>query len=842
MTAPKLPCSNCRSDQAKPKCARCTARGLECIPVERKAVFRRGARGIPGTGEWGSVAQQTWVNSEPRKWRRMAAGALGAGSGGSGGSSTILGAVSVLPNSEGVGRRSGFSGEIEGQTQAQVPVRSLHEEESQVLSGPHGINASPAPHDGCFNPLDTLVSAAAGLQGWSPASIPESRRSIGASHGSHASPYGGSHNSPRAFPTGGESIKPLESVEESCLIRYFIEELSPWFDHCDDRRHFALVVPLRAHSCLTVRNAIFAVSSRHLSRVPRYKTPHGILYHGQLLPDLTTSSAVEYMLKCIPGLLTFHDAQDPEKQENLMAATIILRQYEEMEEEMEEGEAETIANSDVDVDGLPSGREQRVNFLAITQAIIYSMISSPLGRSSLATAAYWIAIRQEVYYALTRKRVPCITFTREDWETATVANTMIMHAGEVTKWCWGDRSVQEYERLKHQQQTLTSDYSTHLLPILQKPPDPSKGEIFPTVWYATDAQVTGAQHLELARMILTAENPALRNPTTPRATHRKAESHVRSIVLNLCGIAVDNSPRRMPALVNAVIAIMLYGEFFTDGREREALVGVIERTKGMHAWPLKRPFERLRAQWGVFDENNMLSSKTKPLILALPKTFTNPADLPTLVAKYKLLRLHSLTTDPDAFSSTLSRESTFTDKAWETRLLNPVSTTLIAIPSDAGQACDEILSRGDVSTLIERAWVGQVTLLGPVALHDFAGEEEYGRVEKPWEVFDGIDFLEAARTVSVLERGSRVVYLLAGMYVCPKVRGAGYGRGLVEQALQTVGAACDSRGWKGVVVVMVTPGNEGAKRLYEKAGFVAREETISVGGNEECVLEWQIGP
>ena len=148
------------------------------------------------------------------------------------------------------------------------------------------------------------------------------------------------------------------------------------------------------------------------------------------------------MLKCIPGLLSFHTVQDPRDQENLMAAAIILRQYEEMEEEMVEEATET--EMDADNTGDERQQQQRVNFLAITQTIIYSMISSPLARSSLAIAAYWIAIRQEVYYALTRKRAPRVAFTPEDWTNATVANMMIMHAGEVTKWCWGDRSVAEY--------------------------------------------------------------------------------------------------------------------------------------------------------------------------------------------------------------------------------------------------------------------------------------------------------------------------------------------------------------------------------------------------------------
>ncbi|BCS27073.1 uncharacterized protein APUU_60121S [Aspergillus puulaauensis] len=575
MTAPKLPCWNCRRrhikcDKQKPKCGRCTTRGLDCVPVERKAVFRRGSK--DSAGERFAV-DQTWVNSEPRKWRRA---------------ETVQGSV-VLDQpiiSPGLGGEGEQGIQAEDAT-ALDPVSTLPEFDDGIPV--HSF------HDIPINGLDALVSAAVGIQ-----HSPISGGSIGASHGS---PYELNHTPSTNSSPGNSTVQPLANVEEACLLRYFIEELSPWFDHCDSQSHFRVAVPMRAHHCLTLRNAIFAVSSRHLSRLPQFKTPRGIVYHGQLLPDLSTSSAVEYMLKCIPGLLSFHKMHDPRDQENLMAAAIILRQYEEMEEEME-GEMEEGADIEIDTDTDTDNvgeRQQRVNFLAITQTIIYSMISSPLARSSLATAAYWIAIRQEVYYALTRKQAPRVSFTSEDWSNATVANIMIMHAGEVTKWCWGDKSFAEYERLKHHQQQLISSYSPHLLPLLQTRADKSKGEIFPTVWYTTDAQVTGAQHLDLARMILIAENPRLQEPHTPRAAHRQAEARVRSIVLNLCGIAVGNVSRRMPALVNAVIAILLYGEYFTEEGERDALRGVIDRTRDMRAWPLRRPFERLCGLWEMGD-------------------------------------------------------------------------------------------------------------------------------------------------------------------------------------------------------------------------------------------------
>ncbi|OQE83112.1 hypothetical protein PENNAL_c0034G09808 [Penicillium nalgiovense] len=313
-------------------------------------------------------------------------------------------------------------------------------------------------------------------------------------------------------------------------------------------------------------------------------TSRGIVYHGQTLPGLTKSTSLEYMLKCIPELIQFPEIQDPIHQENIMAATIVLRQYEEMEEETEEGE-------------IGNNADERVNFLAITQTIIDTMISTPLDHS-LATAAYWIAIRQEVYYALTRQRAPQFRFSSDRWQNASTANTMIMFASEVAKWRWGAKQPQEWEKLKAKQQQLYHDHPHELEPILEKNADRAKGNMFPTIWYSFDSQVTAIQHLKLAEMILIAESPYLENARG--ALHRKAEAQVRTIVLYLCGIAL-NHPRCQPALVNAVIAITLYGEYFVHQEERDALLGIINQTMELHVWPMRKACQSLQQEWDIMD-------------------------------------------------------------------------------------------------------------------------------------------------------------------------------------------------------------------------------------------------
>ena len=62
---------------------------------------------------------------------------------------------------------------------------------------------------------------------------------------------------------------------------------------------------------------------------------------------------------------------------------------------------------------------------------------------------------------------------------------------------------------------------------------------------------------------------------------------MKLLFLELCGRALCH-PASPPVLVNAAIGIQLYGDFFTDQYERQALRGVVEKYRDTHAWPVKR--------------------------------------------------------------------------------------------------------------------------------------------------------------------------------------------------------------------------------------------------------------
>lgn len=260
-------------------------------------------------------------------------------------------------------------------------------------------------------------------------------------------------------------------------MRYYIEEIAHWvsipppslpssilpgiphtnnrqqLDLADPDRHFQLRVPVVARSQPHLLNAIFAVAARHLIRMPQYKDPRGIInYHGQLLPNLDPHSAVEYMLKCIPALRRFHDGPaDDEFLDSVVATAVLLRQLEEIDDDDHEvhhhGHHDHHQTVGI-ISAPPPQTLKQVNFLPIIDAVLRSAPSQALfSRRTLIQAAYWMALRQEIYHSFTRKQAPQMILAAEYWVGASCVNKSVMHTVQVLKWRWGDGSYQEWGEL-----------------------------------------------------------------------------------------------------------------------------------------------------------------------------------------------------------------------------------------------------------------------------------------------------------------------------------------------------------------------------------------------------------
>ena len=147
---------------------------------------------------------------------------------------------------------------------------------------------------------------------------------------------------------------------------------------------------------------------------------------------------------CRPALRDFHHTEDHHYRELLIATAIILRQFEEMDEE--EDPAIDIL-SPQDLNSTPPNT--RVTFLGIINEVIRSSVKERgFHQKGLLNVVYWISLRQEVFYGLTKGRNPRMLLIPEQWNHATTVNKTVMHATQAANWLFGDRSVGEWRTLQ----------------------------------------------------------------------------------------------------------------------------------------------------------------------------------------------------------------------------------------------------------------------------------------------------------------------------------------------------------------------------------------------------------
>ena len=95
-------------------------------------------------------------------------------------------------------------------------------------------------------------------------------------------------------------------------------------------RHFAILAPHRAFQCPALRYAIFSASARHISRRKHLSMKSKMPMQG-IRPDIGSEVALEYQSLCISHLMALSGDPLEVQDENLLAASVILRFYEELD-------------------------------------------------------------------------------------------------------------------------------------------------------------------------------------------------------------------------------------------------------------------------------------------------------------------------------------------------------------------------------------------------------------------------------------------------------------------------------------------------------------------------------
>ncbi|KAH0017954.1 hypothetical protein KCU78_g7359, partial [Aureobasidium melanogenum] len=383
-------------------------------------------------------------------------------------------------------------------------------------------------------------------------------------------------------------------------MRFFVEKIAPAIDLCDRDRHFALFVPQRASQCPILLNAVFAASARHLSTIS----------------DFDPIVSNKYNQECLKHLIPKLSDADAITDENLLAATVILRHLEELEISMSGSDTE--------------------NHLLGTHLLMSAQEHHRALAGGLRKAVYWFGLRQEIYVSFVKQRpihdsfkrctmdVPLNPIDDFDW-----ANSIIARTGEVIQFCFDERehSTTNYDNIVQHFDAWFMQKPDSYMPIYFV--EANSTNVFPELWYLNDAVITGLQHYHLGRALL-----AVYNPRIPRlgVAHRNALKEVGEVLKDqikiICGIALSNHSISA-SYVHASMMIAMGGDRFTERREQEGLFEILTKAQKEYAWPtqsvsISRKFGggdlRLHLpclHWTVTVRFTVLNSPLSTLVLCL---------------------------------------------------------------------------------------------------------------------------------------------------------------------------------------------------------------------------------
>ncbi|KAI1822147.1 hypothetical protein F4861DRAFT_532414 [Xylaria intraflava] len=377
----------------------------------------------------------------------------------------------------------------------------------------------------------------------------------------------GSHAPSRRSVVCGMAALPLKTRTEAILFRHYIEKIAICLDCCDPLRHFELIVPERAATRHTLLNAIFAIAARHLSHTTDFDPLASNRYHDEclkyLIPMMNHSSAVA--------------------DENLFAATIILRMLEEM-------------------DGSLTGQDNYSHLLGIHAFV--NAGDQHMVPGSLSAASFWVGLRQEIYIAiLTQQRVKLklddfiVDRSLEPADDYTWSNRAIIVLADVLNSCFGDTplTTQRWAALNDAVENWTRARPPSFNPFFYR--DGAESGTFPEIWHGSSCHILGIQHHLLAQLFLVQFNPSIpRVGTTRREATRRMTERIEALMRELCGLGISNQ-WTPPAMFTACIGIAMFGDHFSEKSDQEALAEFLRKTETAHARPTAAIQQQLMRAW-----------------------------------------------------------------------------------------------------------------------------------------------------------------------------------------------------------------------------------------------------
>ncbi|KAI6086818.1 hypothetical protein F4821DRAFT_122372 [Hypoxylon rubiginosum] len=367
---------------------------------------------------------------------------------------------------------------------------------------------------------------------------------------------------------------PLKNRTEAILFRHYIQKLAICLDLCDPLRHFELVVPERAGGSHTLLNAIFAIAARHLSHTTDFDPLASNRYHDECL---------KYLIPMLDHTSTVSD-------ENMFAATIILRMLEEMD--------------------VPTTGQDTYSHLLGIHAFV-NVGDHHMIPGSLSAASFWVGLRQEIYIAVITQQPVKLSLEHyvvdrsfEATDDYTWSNRAIVLLADVLNFCFGGNpsTPSHWTALDEATVRWSTTRPPSFNPFFYR--ERTGSLAFPEVWHGSSCHVIGIQHHILAQLFLIQFDPSIPKVGTNRRAAVKQMTHrIENLVRELCGIGVCNQ-WTPPAMFTACMGIAMFGDQFGERPDQEALLDILRRTEADHARPTAAIQQQLLRAWGWVPEDD----------------------------------------------------------------------------------------------------------------------------------------------------------------------------------------------------------------------------------------------
>ncbi|KAL1870827.1 hypothetical protein VTK73DRAFT_2384 [Phialemonium thermophilum] len=386
---------------------------------------------------------------------------------------------------------------------------------------------------------------------------------------------------------------------EAYLLKYFTQTWGPIFDCLDaDLTFTRSVLHIALTSFQPLFWAILATSALQLSRVSNYPFSAAKYYRSQCSKSL------------MPILL--RSTQPGASEENLFATYVMLRNYEQMTENLSEKNTETLFTAALAIAANPS-----------------ETFSDEM---DLGRAAFWVHLRQDIHVALLLEvpintdYPPCLHRERIienlDWITTqkvparqeTIdcawANRMSVLLVDIINYCFqkGPRNVEEWISLRSRLDHWSVAKPKKFQPYYERAAAPSEGRVFPEIWISSDCHVLAWLFYHTGTLLLKAYPPD--SDTAPFRGQKKSgppglsflESreeiliHARAI----CGIAITNPNAQ--ALIVVCHIVTVSAVFFTSEAERNETLNLVQLAHKVTGHPKHDVEKKLRKRWEMIEE------------------------------------------------------------------------------------------------------------------------------------------------------------------------------------------------------------------------------------------------